>query len=198
MKIIPVIHMLNENQVRTNIQTCIDCSIDSVFLINHQVNEKELIKCGLKMKDEFPEIWIGINMLGVDIEDAVMYEFPFDGMWCDQTMTFSAHKNRKYKGQLFSGYNFKYQPKSKNSLKDIQNWTDVITTSGEGTGKETPLNKVKEIQGKIKTAIASGVSKDNIHQYKGIVDYILVASSITNSNEIIQNDKLKELIEFSN
>ena len=44
-------------------------------------------------------------------------------------------------------------------------------------------------------AIASGVSVDNIESYKGIVDYLLVASSITTSGEMIIKDKLKELVE---
>jgi predicted TIM-barrel enzyme len=43
-------------------------------------------------------------------------------------------------------------------------------------------------------AIASGVSAQNISNYKGIANYILVASSITSKTEIIDKDKLTELI----
>ena len=42
-------------------------------------------------------------------------------------------------------------------------------------------------------AIASGVSIDNIESYKGIVDYLLVASSITTKGEMIIKEKLIEL-----
>lgn len=42
-------------------------------------------------------------------------------------------------------------------------------------------------------AIASGVSIENIDSYKGIVDYLLVASSITDRNEMIIKDKLVQL-----
>ena len=44
-------------------------------------------------------------------------------------------------------------------------------------------------------AIASGISAENINQYKDIVDYLLVASSITTSDrsEMIIKDKLIEL-----
>jgi hypothetical protein len=43
-------------------------------------------------------------------------------------------------------------------------------------------------------AIASGVNQDNISLYKGVVDYLLVASSITSRSEIIYKDKLEELL----
>jgi hypothetical protein len=45
-------------------------------------------------------------------------------------------------------------------------------------------------------AIASGVSIDNIENYKGVVDYLLVASSITSRSEIIYKDKLLELLGY--
>ena len=45
-------------------------------------------------------------------------------------------------------------------------------------------------------AIASGVSIGNIENYKGVVDYLLVASSITSASEIIYKDKLLELLEY--
>jgi predicted TIM-barrel enzyme len=44
-------------------------------------------------------------------------------------------------------------------------------------------------------AIASGVSIQNINDYKGIANYLLVATSITSSGEMIMKDKLIELKE---
>ena len=44
-------------------------------------------------------------------------------------------------------------------------------------------------------AIASGVNVNNIVSYKGVINYLLVASSITSKSEIIDKDKLKELLE---
>jgi len=35
-EIIPVIHMLNENQVLTNVKTCVECGIEKVFIINNK------------------------------------------------------------------------------------------------------------------------------------------------------------------
>ena len=37
------------------------------------------------------------------------------------------------------------------------------------------------------------ISSDNVYLYKGLVNYLLVASSITSSSEIIYKDRLLEL-----
>jgi 2-keto-3-deoxy-6-phosphogluconate aldolase len=47
-EIIPVIHMINENQVLTNVETCLSCGIEKIFIINHQTTSEELIKCARK------------------------------------------------------------------------------------------------------------------------------------------------------
>lgn len=44
-------------------------------------------------------------------------------------------------------------------------------------------------------AIASGVDLNNVDLYKGLANYLLVASSITSRSEIIDKDKLVELLE---
>jgi 2-keto-3-deoxy-6-phosphogluconate aldolase len=35
-EIIPVIHMINQNQVLTNVKTCVESGVNKVFIINHQ------------------------------------------------------------------------------------------------------------------------------------------------------------------
>lgn len=50
----PVIHILNVEQVRTNINICKNANINHIFLINHVTDVPDLINCTLKMKDEFP------------------------------------------------------------------------------------------------------------------------------------------------
>lgn len=201
-EIIPVIHMINQNQVLTNVRTCVDSGIEKIFIINHQTSNDELIKCATRVKNEFPNLWIGLNMLDVQLEDAILYDFDFDGLWCDQTLTVEVSKNRKFKGLIFSGLSFKYQPQPKDleeSCKEAIFATDVATTSGVGTGKSADINKILKIHEYLDghpMAIASGVNKDNILSYKGLVDYLLVASSITSKSEIINKDELIELIEL--
>jgi len=201
-EIIPVIHMINENQVLTNVETCLSCGIEKVFIINHQTTSEELIKCAKRVKDTYPTLWVGVNMLDKYVEDAILYEFGFDGLWCDQSIKLEDYKHRNFKGMLFTGLAFKYQPQPKDielACKESILTSDVSTTSGPGTGKAADINKILELRkhlGEHPMAIASGVSVDNIENYKDVVDYLLVASSITSASEIIYKDKLLELLEY--
>lgn len=200
-ELIPVIHMINQNQVLTNVKICVESGIEKVFLINHQTSSEELIKCALLVKNTYPDLWVGVNMLDKYAEDAILYEFNLDGLWCDQSLSLEDYKNRKFKGMLFTGLAFKYQPQPKDiekACKESLLTSDVSTTSGPGTGKAAGLAKILELRknlGNHPMAIASGVSIDNIDLYKDIVDYLLVASSITSRSEIIYKDKLIELVQ---
>ena len=196
-ELIPVIHMLNQNQVLTNVKTCIDCGIEKVFIINHVVTINELIDCAKRVKLEYPNLWVGINMLGNTTKDSLSMNTGFDGLWCDGVVPSDYQRN--FKGMFFGGVAFKYQPQPKD-LKEACEWakltTDVATTSGSATGKAADINKILAIRGYLYShpmAIASGVSVNNIEDYKGIVDYLLVASSITTFGEMIVKEKLKEL-----
>jgi len=166
-EIIPVIHMINENQVLTNVETCLSCGIEKVFIINHQTTSEELIKCAKRVKDTYPTLWVGVNMLDKYVEDAILYEFGFDGLWCDQSIKLEDYKHRNFKGMLFTGLAFKYQPQPKDielACKESILTSDVSTTSGPGTGKAADINKILELRkhlGEHPMAIASGVSVDN-------------------------------------
>ncbi len=201
-EIIPVIHMVNENQVFTNVRICIGCGIEKVFLINHAVSKFDLLNCAFKVKREFPNLWVGVNMLGESTENALSTEAinGLDGLWCDATISPERAKEvRFFKGMFFGGLAFKYQPQPKDlklACEEASLATDVATTSGAGTGKAADVEKIKTIReflGSHPMAIASGVSAQNIDNYKGIANYLLVASSITSSGEMIIKDKLIEL-----
>lgn len=198
-ELIPVIHMINENQVLTNVKTCLSCGVEKVFIINHQSSSEELIRCAKRVKETYPKLWVGINMLDKFIEDAILYEFGFDGLWCDQSIKLEDYRHRKFEGMLFTGLAFKYQPQPKDielACKESILTSDVSTTSGPGTGRAANIAKILELRehlGDHPMAIASGVSVDNVDLYKGIVNYLLVASSITSASEVIYKDKLLEL-----
>lgn len=196
-ELIPVIHMVNHNQVVTNVKTCIECGINKIFLINHVVPIEDLIKCALFIKKEY-NIWVGINMLGQTTEMSLLLDIDLDAIWCDAEVK-DVNFSRNFKGVFFGGLAFKYQPKPLDLKKSCE-WsvlsTDVSTTSGPATGKEASIDKIlmiREYIGEHPLAIASGVSIDNIKKYKGIVNYLLVASSITSFGEIIRKDSLINL-----
>lgn len=194
--------MVNINQVLTNVKICTDNGIKKVFLINHHVGVEDMLNCTTIVKDKYPELWIGVNMLGVPATEAIAKNLTgIDGLWCDETLTREDVINHKvFKGLIFSGLAFKYQPQPEDlehACKEAIRANVVATTSGSATGKAADIEKIKTISkhiGNNPMAIASGVSIDNIHDYFGLVDYLLVASSITSSQEMIYEDKLKELV----
>lgn len=203
-ELIPVIHIVKNSQLYNNIDTCIECGIKKIFLINHNGNSttESLINSAVHIKSNFG-LWVGINFLNLTTEEALAIDADFDGLWCDANISSQiAIDNRKFKGTVFGCVAFKYQPQPTDleiALNDAKLWMDVITTSGAGTGKQTPVQKVlnfKEIINEHPMAIASGVSINNISLYNDVVDYLLVASSITDRNEIIQKEKLMELVNF--
>jgi uncharacterized protein len=200
-EIIPVIHMTSEKQVLVNVKTCIDCGIRKVFIINHAVSVDELLKCARAVKEYYPSVGVGVNILGIDAETALSMKMPFvNALWCDETITAKKIQNRVFEGMVFGGVAFKYQPQPSDlglACRESMVTTDVATTSGSGTGKPAHLHKIKlmrEYLGEHPLAIASGVSAENVGDYVGLADYLLVATSITDANEMIVKEKLQKLI----
>lgn len=200
-ELIPVIHMVNDEQVFANIDTCMGCGVNKVFIINHNVSSDDLFRCLSKVRVSYPSLWLGVNVLGVNIFERVCYSFEgIDAAWFDETLSrddyFALNKKKLL---VFGGLAFKYQPQTL-SLEEAsiftKKYTDVATTSGTGTGKPANINKIKDIRKYIDEhpmAIASGVSVDNVSEYKGLANYLLVATSITDHKELIIKSKLQEL-----
>ena len=200
-ELIPVIHMIDDDQVLLNVEICHQCGIKKVFLINHVVSIQELLKCAYRIKEEYTDMWVGVNMLGMPTHIALSNPLVgIDGLWCDATISSNQAKQvRSFRGLFFGGLAFKYQSQPtdlESACKDAKFATDVACTSGTGTGKAPTTIKIINIRGFLgehPMAIASGVSVDNIESYKGIVNYLLVASSITNKDDMIIKSKLIEL-----
>lgn len=207
--VIPVIHVLNKQQVFYNIETCLSLDINQIFLIDHSnySDPQDLINLGLEVKSEYPNIWCGINPLGVSTDIALSIpelNKGISGLWCDAALSEkNVIENRVFKGKYFGSLAFKYQPQPhdlKLACEEATRSTDVATTSGPGTGKAANLKKIIEIReylGNHPMAIASGVSEDNIKIYSDLgVDYVLVASSILipDYSELINPILLEKLL----
>lgn len=201
-ELIPVIHMLDRNQVFRNVEICEEVGLNKVFLINHAVDEFDLMLCAYELKFTKPQLWIGVNSLTRTAKQAVLStQVELEGRWTDYSVTPEVAELRTYKGQLFSGLAFKYQRQPKDlkaACEEAVKCTDVATTSGIGTGYAADLDKIKTIReylGEHPIAIASGVNAKNVKDYVGIANYLLAASSFTDFNEIIVPDKLTAIVE---
>lgn len=211
-KIIPVIHTLNINQVKYNIELCANNGVNDIFLIDHRITEQSLINTESYInwiRTNFTNMKIGVNYLQLTPLEAILEanRLQIDYLWADRSHINKdelIHANEVYiyksKKLLYFGcVAFKYQKPVKDlewACKTACNFMDVITTSGEETGKPPSVDKIKTMKsyiGEKPLSIASGISSENKHLFEEYADYMLVASSITSSSEIIDENKLKLL-----
>lgn len=211
MKIIPVIHVLNQEQVNRNIETILDCGLDSCFLVNHQVSAKAMLAIAEQAKGQYSGISLGLNCLDYTPLEMLQLKADYvDMVWTDQTIPnkweswYEGSSKNPNKKVIFGGLAFKGQRQPKNlqqACKDCLITTDVACTSGSGTGIAAPVAKVREIHGYLEghpLAIASGIDVSNIKDFSYYCDYALVASSITDPDtELIINGSLQTLIRNS-
>lgn len=94
-----------------------------------------------------------------------------------------------------------FQQDTKYSVKEaIDANADYIIITGSETGKAPTLSDVelvKEINNNTKVIIGSGVSIDNVNSFKGMVDGLIVGSSVKidgDVNNLLDRDKCAELI----
>lgn len=199
--IVPVIHGLNWSQVKTNLEICQRNGIEMVFLINHRPSAEavsDLSNWVKQAKLDFPMIKIGVNFLQLETIDSIntSQKIGADAIWTDYPGTASRTI------PLFGPVAFKYQKhvpdyELESVCKEAMKNMDVITTSGPATGKPASIEKIKSIRsyiGDFPLAIASGVNIENKKLFEPLVDYLLVASSITDNNELIVESKLQELL----
>lgn len=217
-EIIPVIHVMYENQAKEEIQKILSCGLKKCFLISHgKYKYFQLISLAKKLKEIEPDLWIGLNFLdlGEDTFDNVsFFNDIIDAIWIDNSYIgvdkkksdklFKSWQKSCFKGIYFGGVAFKYCKQPDNLLNatlEACNSMDIITTSGLATGIAADINKIKTMKdaaGNKSLALASGIKSSNIKEYKEFVDYFLVASSIEDSFGNISTIKLNELIEAFN
>lgn len=90
--------------------------------------------------------------------------------------------------EFFGGVSFKYTlhynplpVPSAHMAAELGPFIDTVTTSGVGTGSAPGIDKVKAMKAAVgtkKLAVASGISLENVAAYTGLVDVVLIASSL--------------------
>jgi hypothetical protein len=212
-KIYPVIHTIDENQVRLNIETVLACGLNQVMFVNHQIDSLELDKIINKMVKEYPKLWIGANFLDLSTTDALAFSTKVNGLWVDSPFVHPIYAEESYDVdlikhmssnlELFGSFAFKYQKQPrefdyKNQIEKTEKFCDAIVTSGSGTGSAPNLRKIELIKSFATKpiGIASGVDKSNIKSFSKFADFFFVATSITHiQTELIIKDELKKLID---
>ena len=213
--VLPVIHLFSIEQTLTQAELAMDCGAHGVFVIDH--GGTDLAMDGARaIKESHGDVFVGVNDLG-GMPQAVMFdatESHIDGVWADDAYMveypvgsqYDAYSDAKYmfgdKHELplyFGGVAFKYTMKRHSNLEVLSRASvghmDVITTSGDATGKAPTVEKISAMRkgiGEEALAIASGVSAENIAAFDA--NAFLVASSISSGVYHFDAGKIRELV----
>ncbi len=90
MKLIPVIHTVDLNQVTYNIDLCAGNDVNKLFLIDHRVKSDSIKKMEgyvNYIRERYPTIKIGVNFLQLDAKDAIIKaeEMKLNFLWADKS-----------------------------------------------------------------------------------------------------------------
>jgi len=206
--ILPVIHVLDAEQARRNIETAITGGCPGVFLINHDFEKEKLVPIIKEMRQAFPDYWIGVNFLAVTGK----FAFPIlgelhasgvqvDGYWADDARMderraeddqpeadeiANIRKTSGWDGLYIGGTAFKKQrdvdpAQYGKSARIATNYMDVVVTSGVATGHAADVGKIETFRkhcADTALGLASGITPQNAAQYADAVDLFMVATGI--------------------
>ncbi|MBP6879546.1 MAG: hypothetical protein KBF62_02875 [Candidatus Pacebacteria bacterium] len=202
----PVIHMDEKAIAFMNAKIAFDCGADAVWLIGHELPPEEFMKNALEIKRLMPDKWIGVNILKAkNAETIQLFDNRMDGLWKDfggireeddgtinvtdaGTIDFYIGEMNTFNLQTlyFGGVAFKYIKDVKTNFKEAAkravDFMDVITTTGEETGKPPSIEKIKAMKegaGDHPLAIASGMTAENVKEFMPHVRCFLVATGIS-------------------
>ena len=220
--LLPVVHVVNITQTLKNVSILHEENVKGCWLINHSCSDEVFANAFNLIKYQIPDFWIGINYLGSPFDPinfCVEYNIKPNAFWFDNVgvsdsdcsggrlIRTKMNEHNLNDVLVFGSICFKYQRQPKSvevTTKTALEICDVITTSGKGTGidhtKEDLIkfHTMKSIcNGNSYLAVASGISKTNIHNILECVDIFMVNTSIS-ENEIFIREKVKRLVQIIN
>ena len=227
-EIYPVVHINNIHRAVEQTGVALELGANGVYLIDHEKPTTDRLFDAFNLsRSEYPGAYIGMNILCLrgayrafeaihrakDSES--MDEYP-DGLWVDDARidAVEARELREAHPELgtvryLGGVAFKYSPyytddpgRAAGEFMKLKSYVDVVTTSGPGTGVPPSPEKIRamhEVAEGQPLAVASGVSADNLEDYSGAIDQLLVATSIESSPDsgVFDRSRLEDLIEVA-
>lgn len=212
MKIIPVIHHLTNQLTLDNAKLCSEKNAFGIFLISMTAENQDLPMLAKAIKAKYPNLKVGINLLGQTAIDSLETSlvFDLDMTWSDNAIVTSSGITKEAKDIqiILSGKNhlffnsvaFKYQVVDNNpglAAKYSKEIGFIPTTSGSATGKAADLSKVQTMKQSLEDyplAIASGLTPDNVMEYTPYIEYGLVATGISSDFHTLNPMKTESII----
>ena len=216
--VLPVIHVLESEQARRNIEAARYGGCPGVFLINHDFEKEELVPIIRDMRKAFPDYWIGVNFLAVTgkfafpiLGELQVEGIQVDGYWADDARIderradddqpeadeiAAIRKSSGWNGLYIGGTAFKKQREVDpghygKSARIATNYMDVVVTSGVATGHAADVGKIeifREHCGETALGLASGITPQNAAQYADAVDLFMVATGINYEGDFYNID----------
>lgn len=196
----------------------INNGLDAVIVEDYFGTYKDMVRCLDYMKSQNISIPFGINCLNIDemgFELAKNYSanfVQFDSVIGhvkprdeDTLDAFFEKWHKKYEGYILGGVRFKYQPVlSNNSVaKDLElskNRCDAVCVTGEATGEETSLTKIKKFRndlGNFPLIVGAGVTPDSMEDEFKYADGAIVGSYFKvnhNAENEVSVNNVKEIV----
>jgi hypothetical protein len=212
MKVLPVIHILNEEQAYGQAKLIMESGADGFWLINHNGNDLLTLALATRFEEIYKNSIIGVNLLSYSADVALtkVITYGIKYLWLDSAGIHSesfkverleSQKNLCLEGgvTIFGGTAFKYQPYDPNpatAAKQAKAYGLIATTSGVGTGHAADLDKIKSMSLAVDgdLAIASGLTLDNLHEYHPYIEYALVATGLSKDEYHFNQEKLVNFI----
>ena len=218
--ILPVIHVLDEDQTAANIDHLVDAGLKGCFLINHDFGIDPFLPIIEAIRTRYPDLWIGVNFLAVTglkafpiLAELSARGITIDAYWADDARIDEtadiqqeadgiaiARRGCGWNGLYFGGTAFKKQrpvaPENYPRAAAIAGgYMDVVTTSGIATGHSADVGKLTDFRNALpdrSIALASGITPDNAADYD-MVDCFMVATGINFEEDFYHIDPARLL-----
>ncbi len=212
--ILGMIHLAGENPVKRaieEIQLLEEERVDGAIIENYHGSEEDVINTLEELSKIKLNLKIGVNMLPNEFDYAFELARKYNanfiqvdyvaGRYEEGELDFSKYDKYRnmYSGILVLGGVWpKYYAPVKDSfietdLKQGVNRCDAIVVTGEGTGKITPLEKIKKFKSIIKEhplIIGAGLNSKNAYEQLSIADGAIVGSYFKNGNTNFPVDRM--------
>lgn len=176
---------------------------DGIFLIpdyakgDKRASTNEQFSYLERLQERMPSFPIGVNFLvGPKTIVPRIYSVQPDLYQTDSSSVAGLDRSKLPHTEFFIAVAFKYSRNVhltgvplKEHCEKVSAVADVPTTSGDATGVEADLNKIREIRSYLpqnkRLGIASGVTEQNVQLYlqEGVTDFLIATSLIKGVNE---------------
>lgn len=214
MKIYPVIHYKDHSTTLNEARIAYEAGADGVFLISHLGHNENLIPVAVEIKKTLG-FHVGLNFLGNDAmyTAKIVKEYGLDMVWSDYCglsseglslegyeLHFWADYNKNI--EIFASIAFKYQADEPNpplAAELAKKYGFIPTTSGSGTGHAPTVDKIESMSTATGgwLAVASGMTPENIEQFKDHISHVLVSTGISKDEYHFDEEKIKRFVKLA-